>query len=134
MAQQVDAKVYGYDELARGSRELAEDIEAAAGEAFEGTADKVAASARVRVPRRSGALAASVMAGGTVGVATVGYDGSVPYAGWVEFGGTRGRPYVSSGRYLFPTATAAEPLLVAAAEAVAHDEIRGARWPSPNVL
>jgi len=37
---------------------------------------------------------------------------SVPYAGWVEFGGTRhrphdsSRPFVKGGRYLFPAAQA----------------------------
>jgi hypothetical protein len=40
---------------------------------------------------------------------------SVPYAGWVEFGGTRREPhatsreYVSSGRYLFPAAASVTP-------------------------
>ena len=35
---------------------------------------------------------------------------AIPYAGWVEFGGTRRRPhittreYIASGRYLFPAA------------------------------
>lgn len=25
---------------------------------------------------------------------------SAPYAGWIEYGGTRGRPYDSAGRYM----------------------------------
>lgn len=56
----------------------------------------------------------------------------VPYAGWVEFGGTRGRPYVPGGRFLVPTALAAESDLKGAGERAATDEIRGFRWPNPR--
>lgn len=33
----------------------------------------------------------------------------VVYAGWIEFGGSRGREYVPEGRTVYPTAQEAEP-------------------------
>ena len=132
MADQIDAKVYGFDELAAGSRKLADELAESSSSAFRATAERVAASARMRVPRLSGTLAASVAVGEADEGAQVGIGEGVPYAGWIEFGGTRGRPYVAAGRYLYPTALAAEPLLVAAALTTAKTEIKGARWPTPR--
>jgi phage gpG-like protein len=132
MADKVEAKVYGFDELADGGRKLAGLIEDAATSAFKGTAEKVAASTRARVPRRSGTLAASVAVAADSGTVQVGIGEGVPYAGWVEFGGTRGRPYFDQGRYLYPTALPVEPALELAARAAAEKEIGGMRWPSPS--
>ena len=64
---------------------------------------------RSKVPRVKGWLAASVatiaapMFGGEGAAVGMG-GGEVPYAGWIEFGGSRGRPLVAGGRYLSPTA------------------------------
>jgi len=65
-------------------------------------------------PRRGvepGRLAMSTRASGTRSGAAVRMGSkTVPYAGWVEFGGQRRRPhlserpFISSGRYLFPAA------------------------------
>lgn len=62
-------------------------------------------------PRATGALAMTVRASGTKtgGAVRMGRP-TVPYAGWVEFGGTRHNPsessreFVPGGRYLFPAA------------------------------
>jgi hypothetical protein len=62
----------------------------------------------------------------------VGIGDGIAYAGWIEFGGTRGRPYFPEGRYLFPTALEAEAEIVAAGEQAANKEIGAMRWPSPT--
>ena len=132
MPDRADVKVSGYRELAAGAGRLADRIGEEAPKRFETVAEAAAGAARARVPRRSGALAASVDASRDDEAALLGMGGSsVPYAGWIEFGGTRGRPYIGAGRYLYPTALDAEPALIIAAGDVARDEIRGLRWSSP---
>lgn len=134
-----DAKieVHGLRQLADGSAKLADGIGKTAQERFQRVAEARASMVRARVPRVSGALAASVVAeNGTVGMG----DETVPYAGWIDFGGTREggrnswaeRPYLPEGRYLFPTAFAGEPELETEAANAATDEIRGFSWPSPS--
>lgn len=132
MSDGVSVEVHGLPELAAGTRLLVERIDEEAPKRFEDVAERQAAAVRSRVPRRSGALAGSVEATVERDRAQVGYSGAVPYDGWIDFGGTRGRPYIASGRYLFPTALEAGPLLAAAGEAAASDEIRGMRWASPS--
>jgi phage gpG-like protein len=134
VAEKTRVEVHGYRELERGSEQLFERIGEHAPERFEEVADKAASAARARVPRRSGALAASVDSSREHEKALVGMGGSdVPYAGWIEFGGTRGRPYIGRGRYLYPVALNAEPMLVAAADKTAKDAIRRQRWPNPSL-
>ena len=80
-------------------------------------AEPVAAATRSALPRSdrktvdAGRLRASVRASGTRTGASVRMGSkAVPWAGWVEFGGTRHKPflshrdYVKDGRYLFPAA------------------------------
>lgn len=81
-----------------------------------------------RVPKVSGALAGSL---GVVDVgegAAAGYDGSVAYAGYIEFGGFHGRPYVDEGRYLYPTATTEGDRFVADLEQTTERTIGGMSW------
>ncbi|HEU0193320.1 MAG TPA: HK97 gp10 family phage protein [Gaiellales bacterium] len=132
MADNLDVQVRGLAELARGSRRLADNIDSGADAAFRSVADQTATLVRGRVPRVSGRLAASVTADSISEGAQVGMGDGVPYAGWVEFGGTRGRPYIAQGRYLYPTAQAAGPLLQRAGETTARDEIRRMAWPRPT--
>lgn len=130
-----EVRVFGFAELQTGARGLASKIERDAGRALEDRAASQAAQVvRSRLPRLTGALAGSVVTGSDrVGSAFVGLGGEgVPYAGWIEFGGTRGRPYAPSGRYLFPTATDAEPQIVAAASDAASKTIGGYSWPTPR--
>lgn len=93
------------------------------------------------MPRETGALAASIgveREGDEVYAVIGGED--VPYAGWIEFGGVREgrgggqaeRPYIPRGRYLYPAALDAEPVLIAAGTRAAEDEIRRQRWPTPR--
>jgi phage gpG-like protein len=141
MAEETRVEVHGYRELVRGSEQLFERIEEQAPERFEEVADKAASATRSRVPRHSGALAASVTSAGAREGALVGMGGSgVPYAGWIEFGGARRgrgggiaeRPYLARGRYLYPAAINAEPMLVAAGDDAARKEIKEMRWPRPT--
>ena len=134
--------LHGVPELADGSRELFGKIGDGASERFQGIADQVAADVRGRVPVDSGALAAAYRAELVDGVLSVGIPskGEVPYAGWIEFGGTREggrnswaeREYVEEGRYLYPVAFSAEPVLVAAGTDEASDEIRRFHWEKPS--
>jgi hypothetical protein len=64
---------------------------------------------RSRLPSVSGNLSMSVRASGTKTGGSVRMGrASVPYAGWIEFGGSRPdgstRQFIGSGRYLFPAA------------------------------
>ena len=132
MPDSARVEVHGFRELAAGSAVLYRKIDTSADTAFGVVADHVAVAVRIRVPRRSGRLAGSVVATRDARGAEVGIGGGVPYAGWIEFGGTRGRPYVPTGRYLYPTALAAEPVLVTAGELAAQREIGAMHWPTPT--
>jgi len=125
-------EVHGYDELAAGSRTLFKRIGEEASKRFEGVADDAASAVRARVPVISGAMASSVASGRVDEGASVGYDGSVVYAGWVDYGGGHGRPYIGSGRYFWPVAGQAQSRLVDVGERAATDEIRRMHWPSPS--
>jgi hypothetical protein len=74
-------------------------------------ASPVATAARASFPQDTGTLSGDVRVTGTRSGATVRVGrASIRYAGWVEFGGRRRvpheseRPYVATGRYLFPAA------------------------------
>lgn len=123
--------VKGWHELAAGTAQLAKNTEATANQNMHAVASQVAGQARGAMPVVSGAMAGSVAdsPGPPVSVA---FGGGVPYAGWVEFGGTRNRPYIGSGRYFWPQVAAAEPLVVAAAEQAADTETKGMTWPTPT--
>ena len=133
----VDTRVYGLDELARGMRDLAGEIHDGAEDQLEGVAAQTATMVAAKVPRLTGRLAASVTSSGGLfsSGASVGMGGpGVPYAGWIEFGGSRGRPFVREGRYLLPTAEDNDGLAQRAGEKAARDKIRMQIWPRPNRL
>jgi hypothetical protein len=72
-------------------------------------AGPVAAATRDALPRVSGALAADVRTSATRTGASVRMGrSSIAYAGYIEFGGNlprgQSRPYIPTGRYLFPAA------------------------------
>ncbi len=73
----------------------------------------VVTGASRRVPRRSGRAAASLRAQSSQREARViGGSKKVPYYGWLDFGGRIGRdksqrrPFVQSGRYMWPAVAA----------------------------
>ena len=131
----VTTKVYGLDELARGMRDLAGEIDTAAENELETVAAQTAAEIRGKVPRLTGRLAGSVTSsGGLFSSAATVSMGGLPYAGWIEFGGSRGRPFVADGRFVLPTAEDNEGLAERAGEKAARNQIRRQRWPRPNRL
>ena len=75
------------------------------------------------------ALAASISTESSGRSALLRMGRGVPYAGWIEFGGSRGRPMVKRGRYVYPTALDSQPMAVLAARYAADTGIRGFSWP-----
>ena len=129
----VTVEVHGADELAAGSRKLFDHIESGAEKSFLSTADQVATMIAGKQPVLTGRLAASVTAEGIDKGAAVGIGGpGVPYAGWIEFGGTRGRPYVPMGRTLYPTAEESKAMFERAGDRVAAEQIGAMLWPKPS--
>jgi hypothetical protein len=55
----------------------------------------------------------------------------VVYAGWVEFGGSRGRDYVPLGRYVYPVAHEGEAEFDRRAEAATEQSIEHYPWSQP---
>lgn len=77
-------------------------------------ANDVAGRTRDTVPHRSGRLASSTHASTAGAGANVSMN--TPYAGWIEYGGSRGRPYVREGRYLGAASRDADRRLARACE------------------
>jgi len=129
----VDIKVRGIRQLDAGARRLFSNIEQATShDAVMATANQTAATVRARVPVFTGRLRASVNVArrGKVGEVTMG--AGLPYARWIEFGGGRGRPYRTRGRYVYPTAKRTERAFRKHCESDASHEIRSMRWPTPR--
>jgi hypothetical protein len=108
-------------ELDKRSRDLAESIR----DTTQG-----------RVPVLTGNLADSVEVVDVSGDAEgsgwgVAIGDGVDYAGWIEFGGSRGRELVPEGRYLYPTAQEAEDEYARLAEEIATDTAEGFPWSTP---
>lgn len=95
------------------------------------TSERVADVVRGRVPHLSGQLAGSVATEIDDDGAGIGYDGSVPYDGWIEFGGTRGRDYISQGRYVYPSMLDAQDEYLQAAASASVDTAERFPWSTP---
>lgn len=93
----------------------------------------IASAVQDRVPVLTGALRDSVLsqpedAGNDI---VMGSD-EVPYAGWIEYGGSRGRDLVEQGRYLYPTAwDRTDELAQIASDAITR-AISEFPWPTPT--
>jgi hypothetical protein len=109
-------------------RQLDHAVEAEADQ----VARKVAAQVAAKVPHLTGTLAASVEVLDSPDGADVSLGSGVPYAGWIEFGGSRGRPLVPEGRYLGPTAEEHAEEFYNAVEQTADDTARRFPWSTPN--
>lgn len=123
-----DVKFIGADEAMADLRQWADQLPHAVAAASAPFAQRVADIVVGRVPRLSGQLAGSVASFADDEGASVGYDGSVPYDGWIEFGGSRGRPYVPEGRYVYPTALDAQEEFATIAADAASESIERFSW------
>lgn len=105
------------------------------GPAVENDARSFAESVRSKVagevPVLTGTLAASVEVVDEEGGVGVAIGDGVDYAGWIEFGGSRGRDLIPEGRYLYPTALAAEDEFAKVAADIADDTARRFAWNTP---
>lgn len=122
------AKVVGGDEATRDLRRVTDRIAEAADLEAKRAGERLVSLVVPKVPRVTGALAGSLGVSTGAGVVEAGYDGSLPYTGYIEFGGSHGRPYVAAGRYLYPTAAAEPGRFRADAEQSATRTIRGYAW------
>lgn len=95
-------------------------------------AERVAETVRSRVPVLTGQLAGSVEVDPAGDGVDVAMGGGLAYAGWIEFGGSRGRPLIPEGRYLYPSALDAQDEFIVAAAEVADDTVGGFPWSTPR--
>lgn len=116
----VAVDVLGLRALMRDLKRLADpragDLAAALAQAGRQAAQPVADAVRSAYPSKSGRLAGSVrVTGSRSGAAVRVGRKNVAYAGPVDFGGYPGdRPYIASGRYLYPAMLAQQTQVVAA--------------------
>jgi hypothetical protein len=128
MPETTRVDVDGLEDAERDFRRWADQLGPAVTEQARAFAGRVAG--RVHPPVLTGALASSVDVETLVGEEGIGIsigDG-LPYAGWIEFGGSRGRPSVPEGRYLYPAAMAAEDEWHELGEHVAEQTIERFSW------
>jgi len=103
-------QVVGLNEFRKGLRDLDRSLPKTVRLALNHAADVLIGAVRPRVPRRTGRAAASLKAQSTQTVARVSVGGrQAPYYSWLDFGGRVGRrhsvkrPYITGGRYIYPT-------------------------------
>ena len=117
MSKQPTIKVEGLADLSKALRKLTDkEIPKGLQRLNKELAVRIASKAATKVPVRSGKLKRSVKGlGQQRGAAIKMGTAKLPYAGWIEFGGTinfatrdttRDRPFVKEGRYLYPTVDA----------------------------
>ena len=120
-----EVKFVGDEAAMADLRKWADQVAPAVAKASAPFAQRVAETAAGRVPHLTGQLASSIETTEDETGVGIGYDGSVAYAGWIEFGGSHGRSYVPEGRYLYPTAQeAADEFATLAADAAADSASR----------
>lgn len=102
-------KITGLREFQRGLKQMDGESQKQLRVVLNQAANVVATGAARRVPRKTGRAAASLRAQSSQREArVVGGSKKVPYYGWLDFGGRIGRdksqrrPFVQSGRYMYP--------------------------------
>lgn len=122
----------GSEQAFADMRRWADQVAPAVAKEIGPFAERVAQSVAGRVPYLTGQLADSVETVDDDDGVSVAMGDDVPYAGWIEFGGSRGRPYVSEGRYLYPTALEAQDEFAQAAADVAASTAERFSWSTPS--
>lgn len=123
-----NVKLDGADEAAAEIKRWADQLGPVIAKAADRFGDQVADTVRHRLPHLSGQLAGSVDVDTNDDGLDVSLGSGVPYAGWIEFGGTRGRPYVPNGRYLYPSALDAEAEFARLVGDAAADSVERFSW------
>jgi ribosomal protein L4 len=126
-------EVRGVDELVAALPRYENHVWTAAKAAARVAAEHTSDQTQARLPRRSGRLAGSVRVAKRKGSRQRVSMGKarVPYAGFIEFGGIRGRPFMREGRYLFPASERSKDLFLRVATQETAKATRGFRWPRP---
>lgn len=101
--------VSGLRELARGLKRVDNEAAKQLRIVFNEAAELVVATARPRIPRRTGKAAGSLKTKSTRTAVRVTFGGPrAPYYPWLDFGGRTGirksvkREFITDGRYVFP--------------------------------
>jgi len=136
MADAVEVQVIGADEALAQVEKFMRDLPDALQSHMSGiSATQVEQLAGV-VPYLTGALSESARAerpdqSGELYALMLGGE-DVPYAGWIEFGGSRGREFVPEGRYMEPTAVATQSATADAISRASQDIVNGYPWITPS--
>src|SRR5262245_11428433 len=129
----MEVQIKGTAQLAAGMRKLSANIvRAAHRDAAMASAHEAAAQVRSQVPRLTGRLAASASATSRGQAAQVALGAGLPYARWIEYGGSRGRARGAGGRYVLPTARRQESPFRERGVTATNKEIRSMSWPTPH--
>ena len=124
-------------DIARATTDVSGPLFKAISAAGKAAVEPVAARARSAIPtnpRSTGRLHGSIRTSGTRTGGSVRMGSKlVPWAGWVDFGGTRpdgsSREFVKGGRYLFPAAQSLANVAAASyTEAIQEVLDRGVIW------
>jgi hypothetical protein len=127
----VTAEIIGAEAAFNDLQRWAKDVAPAVAKAAEPLGQRVAGIVRNRVPVDSGALRGSVDTRTVDDGVELSIGEGLDYAGWIEFGGSRGREYVPSGRYLYPAAVDSEDEFTQVADSTATDSIGRFSWSKP---
>lgn len=123
-----DVQILGGEAAMADMRRWADQVAPAVDKAAEPFAQTVADRVRSKVPVLTGTLVSSVEVTDASPGVEVSIGDGVAYAAWIEFGGSRGRPYAPEGRYLYPTVTDAADEFYGLAEDAAADSVGSFRW------
>jgi hypothetical protein len=115
-------------DLARWAKDLKPDID----KAVAPLGQRVAGIVSSRVPHLTGQLAGSVSTDTDDEGVSVSMGDGLDYAGWIEFGGSRGRGYVPEGRYLFPSMQDNADEFEQIASIASADSVGRFAWSTPS--
>jgi hypothetical protein len=117
----------GMADLKRWAKDLQPEVD----KAVLPLGQRVAGIVAGRVPHLTGQLAGSVEADATDEGVEISMGDGLDYAGWIEFGGSRGREYVPEGRYLFPSMLDNQDEFENTAADAAADTVGRFHWSTP---
>lgn len=107
------------------------DLKAEVDKAATQLGQRVAGIVSGRVPHLTGQLAGSVQSDLDDDGIAISLGDGLDYAGWIEFGGSRGRSYIPEGRYLFPSLQDSADEYQQLAESAAAQSVGSFHWSKP---